>query len=104
MFGAKLISTSQLADGRTRVGLDLNGSRILVINQKNQPESGSPPGTGYGIGHFGIRTDNLKAAVEDLKANGVKFTEEIRVALPGVKISFLLGPENVLIELLERSE
>ena len=104
MFGAKLISTLQLEDGRTSVALDLNGSRVLVINLKNQPEPGSPPGTGYGIDHFGIRTDNLKAAVEDLKANGVEFTEEIRVVRPGLKISFLLGPENVLIELLERSE
>jgi len=104
MFGAKLISTLQLEDGRTSVALDLNGSRVLVINLKNQPESGSPPGTGYGIGHFGIRTDNLETAVEDLKANGVKFTEEIRVARPGVKVSFLLGPEDVLIELLERIE
>ncbi len=104
MFGAELVSTSQLTDGRTSVALDLNGSRVLVINRKNQPESGSPPRTGYGIDHFGIRTDNLKAAVEDLKANGVEFTEEIRVVRPGLKISFLLGPENVLIELLERSE
>ena len=104
MFGAKLTDTRQLADGRTGVALDLNGARVLIINQKNQPESASPPGAGYGIGHFGIRTDNLEVAVEDLKANGVKFTEEIRIARPGVKISFLLGPENVLIELLERTE
>ena len=104
MFGAKLTSTLQLEDGRTSVALDLNGSRVLVINLKNQPESGSAQETGYGIGHFGIRTDNLEAAVEDLKANGAEFTEAIRVARPGVKISFLLGPENVLIELLERSE
>lgn len=104
LFGAKLTGTLQLEDGRTSVALDLNGSRVLVINLKDQPKSDSPPGAGYGIGHFGIRTDNLEAAVEDLKANGVKFTEEIRVARPGVKVSFLLGPENVLIELLERIE
>ncbi|MFC1958709.1 VOC family protein [Chloroflexota bacterium] len=104
LFGAELISTLQLEDGRTSVELDLNGSRVLVINLKNQPESESPPAAGYGIRHFGIRTDDLKTAVEDLKASGVKFTEEIRTARPGVQVSFLLGPENVLIELLERNE
>ena len=103
MFSAKLIRTHQLEDGRTNVALDLNGSRLLVIEPKNQPESDSTPDTGYGIGHFGIRTDDLQAAVEELKANGVEFTEEIREAR-GVKISFLAGPENVLIELLERIE
>ena len=101
MFGAELVSNLQLEDGRTSVALDLNGSRLLVINPKNQPESESPPEAGYGVGHFGIRTDNIQAAVADLKANGVKFTEEIRVARPGMKIAFFLGPENVLVELLE---
>lgn len=104
MFGAKLISTSQMADGRTRVALDLNGGTVLLVNRRKQTESDSSPRTGYGIDHFGIRTDNLEAAVEDLKANGVKFTEEIREARPGVKISFLRGPENVLLELVERNE
>ena len=37
----------------------------------------------------------------DLKAKGVQFKEEIREIRPGVKISFLWAPENVLIELLE---
>lgn len=104
MFGAELITTRQMADGRTSVELDLNGSRVLVIEPRDQPESDSAPGAGYGIGHFGIRTDDLQAAVDDLKANGVEFTVEIREARPGLKISFLLGPENVLIELLERTE
>lgn len=105
MFGAKVISTRQLADGRTNVELDLNGSRILVINPKAQLGAApTPSGTGHGLGHFGLRTDNLEAAVGDLKAKGVEFTEEIRVIRPGVKISFLLGPENTLIELLEKSD
>ena len=104
MLGAKLISTNQLADGRTSVALDLNGYRLLIISRVNQAESGSQSRAGYGIDHFGIRTDDLKAAVEDLKAKGVKFTEEIRTVRPGLNISFFLGPEDVLIELLEVAE
>jgi len=103
MFGARVASTRQLADGRTSVELDLNGSRVLVINQKAQPEaSPAPAETGYGLGHFGILTDDLETAVADLKAKGVEFTEEIRMVRPGLRVSFLLGPDKVLIELLER--
>ncbi len=104
MFNARRVNTREIADGRTSVELDLNGSRVLIIERGNKPEPApASPETSYGIEHFGIRTDNIEAAVADLKAKGVKFRDEVRVAMPGLKISFLWGPENVLIELMERS-
>ena len=102
MFNAERVSTAELADGRIRVELDINGSRVLITERTAQPESAPPPpGAGYGLGHFGLRTDNLEAAVAELKAKGVEFRDEIRVVQPGLKISFLWAPENVLIELQE---
>ena len=104
MFNARRVSTRELADGRTSIELDLNGSRILVIERQAQAESApSSSGAGYGLEHFGLRTDNLEAAVVELKANGVQFRDEIREIRPGLKIAFLWAPENVLIELLEVS-
>ena len=103
MFDAKRVNVRELADGRTIVGLDLKGSSILVVYPKVQPKSalGSPEAP-YGLEHFGLRTDNIEASVVELKANGVKFRDEIRVARPGVKVAFFWAPENVLIELVER--
>ena len=104
MFNAKRVSVGELGAGRVSVELDLNGSRVLVMSRRVQPEtapSSSEPA--HGLEHFGIRTDDLEAAVADLKAKGVQFKEEIREIRPGVKISFLWAPENVLIELLEKS-
>jgi catechol 2,3-dioxygenase-like lactoylglutathione lyase family enzyme len=104
MFDARRVSVSELEAGRVMVELDLNGSRVLVMSRRVQPETApSSPETDYGLEHFGIRTDNLEAAVADLKAKGVQFKEEIREIRPGVKISFLWAPENVLVELLEIS-
>ncbi len=103
MFDAKRVSVDDLGAGRVMVELDLNGSRVLVMSRRVPSETA--PGsaeTGDGLEHFGIRTDNLEAAVADLKAKGVQFKEEIREIGSGVKISFLWAPENVLIELLER--
>ncbi len=101
MFNAKRVIVRDLGAGGLSIELDLNGSKVLVMSQQ---------GTGprdrvddYGLEHFGIRTDDLEAAVAELKAKGVKFKEEIREIRPGVRISFLWAPENVLIELLERS-
>jgi len=101
MFNAKRVSVRELSRGGINVELDLNGSRVLVMS----PSGGSALGSteaGHGLGHFGIRTDDLETAVADLKAKGVKFKEEMRVASSGAKVSFLWAPENVLIELLER--
>ncbi len=104
MFKAKRVSTRKLADGRTSIQLDLNGSRILVTERQAQAKTArGSSGTVYGLEHFGLKTDNLEAAVAELKANGVKFRDEIREARPGLKIAFLWAPENVLIELLEES-
>ena len=104
MFNAKRVGVSELGAGRVSVELDLNGSRVLIksgnVKTETAPGSSEPA---HGLEHFGVRTDNLEAAVAELKAKGVQFKEEIRLARPGVKISFLWAPENVLIELMERS-
>ena len=104
MFDAKRVSVGELGAGRVMVELDLNGSRVLINtgNVRTGAVSGSSE-PAHGLEHFGIRTDDLEAAVADLKAKGVQFKEEIREIRPGVKISFLWAPENVLIELLETS-
>ena len=93
MFDAKRVNVRELADGRTIVGLDLEGSSILVMHPKVQPKSapGSPEAS-YGLEHFGLGTDNIEAAMVELKANGVKFRDEIREALPGGKVAFFWAP------------
>jgi len=105
MFNAKRISVTERGAGRVSVELDLNGSRVLIktgnVRTEAAPGSSDPA---HGLEHFGIRTDDLETAVADLKAKGVQFKEEIREIQPGVKISFLWAPENVLIELLERND
>ena len=103
MFGARLVDTRKLTDGRTTIELDLNGSRVLIIDKKPRSEAPPTPAKGlYGLEHFGILTDNLETAMAELKAKGAEFTEEIRDVRPGVRVSFLLGPDNVMIEMLER--
>ena len=102
MFGAKRVGIRELPDGRTLVDLVLNESSIKVSQPKAQSLVPSASQTGNGLDHFGLKTDNLEAAVDELKAKGVKFVQEI-TPLPGVKVSFFLAPEDALIELLERS-
>ncbi|MFC2004620.1 VOC family protein [Chloroflexota bacterium] len=101
MVGARMVGTQELTAGRTRVHLDLNGVNILVMNPRAKPLMPGTPESG--LEHFGLRTDDLEAAVKELKAKGVEFVMEITEIQPGLKISYLLGPENVPIELQEGS-
>ena len=93
MFGARKV-IRDLGNGRVLVELNLSGATILISKQADDSAQ-------LGLVHFGIRTDNLNEAVEELKAKGVEFTKDITEVRPGFKISFLLAQEDVSIELQE---
>ncbi len=100
-FDARKVATSELGEGRILVDLDLSGAAIKVMSPRTQPLIPSAPQTG--LEHFALRTDNFEAAVEELKAKGVKFVQDVRIAQSGLKVAAFLAPENVLIELMETS-
>lgn len=100
-LGAEVIRTPQ-ADGSTRLDLSLSGQQVFIA-QADPAKTGASPQTPYmGLDHFGLTVPDLDAAVAELKAKGVAFTMEPRVARPGVKIAFLTAPQNVSIELIQR--
>jgi catechol 2,3-dioxygenase-like lactoylglutathione lyase family enzyme len=99
MFGAKIVRVREIYGGAV-VRLDLNGQQALI-----GPPVGSPPlvpatlQPQYGLIHFGLRTDNLEKSVEELKAKGMTFVQDITPLTTGSKISYFLAPEGVLVEL-----
>jgi len=94
MFGAKK-SIRDLGGGRQAVSVDLAGTSIL-IRPAGEADKGKPS-----LDHYGIRTDNLEAAIKELKAAGVEFTMDLRAIRPDFKISFLRTPDGVSIELVQ---
>lgn len=55
---------------------------------------------GHTTDHIGFSVDNLPEALEKLRKDGVKVTDEIRTIGP-VKFAFIEGPDKVRIELVE---
>jgi len=94
MFGARHVSTQDLGSGRPIININLNGTTILISQTQGDDAQ-------TGLVHFGIQTDNLDKAVDELKAQGVKFTRDITEVRSGFRVSFFLGPENVPVELQE---
>ena len=103
MFDSQIVSVRQRYGG-TVVRLDLNGQVALIGSPVGSPPlvpSAVQPQ--YGLIHFGLRTANLEQAVDELKAKGLTFVQEITPLPPGTsKISYFLAPEGVLVELQQR--
>jgi catechol 2,3-dioxygenase-like lactoylglutathione lyase family enzyme len=54
------------------------------------------------VDHIGFSFENLTVALERMRKDGVKVTQEIQTAFQGkVKYAFIVGPDRVRIELVE---
>ena len=103
VFGATILESVQ-SDGRPRTDLDLDGLTIFIAPVPSDAAIPSAPTDPYiGLDHFGLRVENMDEAVAELKRRGASFTMEPRTIRPGVRIAFVEAPDNVRIELLERS-
>ena len=58
------------------------------------------PTKGRVVDHVGFSFDNLAEAVERMRKDGVKVTDEIR-AIGKIKFAFIEGPDKIRIELVE---
>ena len=93
------------ADGDTVIILSLPGTKILIRSPQNG-EMRNPldsPQKYFGLEHFGIMTDNLDETARNLKAMGVRFVQEV-TRFPELSIAYVMAPDNVLVEIMERKE
>ena len=101
ILGAEIIRSMQ--NGKPRIDMKVGGADIFLIatDEKSAP---APVAPYAGIDHFGLIVEDLDAAYAELKAKGVHFTMEPTQLRPEIRISFIRGPENVSIEILERKK
>ena len=91
-------------DGRMlgRVLMDIDDVRINVTSApagETLPEGTSD--SHYGLEHFGFDTDDIEATMAYMEQQGVEVLLPITLAGSGNKISYIKGPDNVRIELVQ---
>jgi len=102
MFGAELIR-SVMSNGIERTDIKLGGVNVFIAKVPPEADlSEKPEGSYVGLDHLGLRVKNIDAVCDELKEKGAEFTVEPRTIRPGVRIAFVRGPQNVLIEILDR--
>jgi catechol 2,3-dioxygenase-like lactoylglutathione lyase family enzyme len=101
-FGAENVGVQKLPDGRVRADLNITGGRMIINTPPptdvRQPDA---PRKRYGAEHFGMKVDNLEEAIKSCQAAGATIVQDVTQARPGVRIAFIMAPDNVLIELVE---
>jgi catechol 2,3-dioxygenase-like lactoylglutathione lyase family enzyme len=100
-IGAELIQRKKFgtADGAS---LDLQGTTInLRAARADEKIEGDASRTVYGYNHIGLEVEDIEAAFTDLSAQGYPFFMP-PTNIPELRIAFFRGPEDIVIELVQR--
>ena len=100
-FGAKVIQEIESVGRRLTIMSLGEKSRLSILHsppgvEKPNPEMAS-------IDHIGIEVEDIEEMVDQLKEKGFDVPIDITHPAPGMKIAFCFGPDNVYLELIERS-
>jgi catechol 2,3-dioxygenase-like lactoylglutathione lyase family enzyme len=100
ILNARLIDRRKFgtADGAS---LDLDSTTVnLRIAREDENIVADPSQAAYGFDHIGLEVDDIDAAFKDLTTRGYSFFMR-PTEIPGMKIAFFKGPEDITIELCQ---
>lgn len=107
-MGGKLEGETVLGGSHKAWDVNLGGLVIRISDWTNADESlkkeydRAKGKQQFGIHHLGMTVDNLDEACVELRKNGAEFILPPKATGPTSKVAFIVAPENVLIELIER--
>ncbi|MGI9147642.1 MAG: VOC family protein [Chloroflexota bacterium] len=102
MFGAQTIARTE-AIGAVNLQMRLDGINLFIRSPRpGERVTGDGLELRYTYDHFGVVAQDLTAAVEELRAKGVKVLQEPRTVRPGTHVAFVEGPDHTRIEVLQR--
>ena len=106
-FGAKVLSAREVMPGTITISMDAGGPVRLNISSK---PAGTPDEHAVaelnrlGLEHFGFAVDDIDADMARLEEAGVRVVLPITEVPGGGRLSYVEGPDDVLIELVQRRD
>ncbi len=109
MLGIHSTGTEEVAEQKVKVSFFPVGDSEIELLESTSPEGPIAryiEKNGEGIQHLALRVENLEAALEELKAKGIRLIDEKpRYGAGGAKIAFVhpKSTGGILLELSERT-
>ena len=106
-FGARKLFEAEVMPGTITIGMEVGGPVRLNISSQ---APGSPEDRAVaelnrlGLEHFGFATEDLESDLERLSAAGVRVVLPLTVVGGGTRLAYIEGPDDVLIELVQRAD
>ena len=104
-FGAVITGERPLSTTKS-ITLELNGRPLMTISGRAEgedPVAGSTEPR-YGLDHFGFEVDDMAAAADNFRANGVHFICEPWTMPSGSTVAFIEAPDQVSVEIIQRPQ
>jgi lactoylglutathione lyase len=102
MFGAETIARRD-ASGAVNLMMRLDGINLFIRSPRPAEQvNGDGKELRYTYDHFGVVVQDLRAAIDELRAKGVKILQEPSTVRPGTHVAFVEGPDRTRIEVLQR--
>lgn len=104
-FNAKIIAEREVMPGTITITTEVGGP--VRLNISSQPEGSSKETSPaelnrLGLEHFGFDVPDLKAELDRFQAAGIRIVLPSTEVTGGTKLAYIEGPDDVLIELVQR--
>ena len=106
-FGAKVLSAREVMPGTITVSMDAGGPVRLNISSKpdgSSNERAAAELNKLGLEHFGFDVDDIDGDMARFEAAGVRIILPITEVPGGTRLAYIEGPDDVLIELVQRRD
>ena len=105
-FGAKIVSEREVMPGTVTLSMEVGGP--VRLNIPSKPE-GTPNNRAVaelnrlGLEHFGFDVSDLATELERLEKADVRIVLPLTEVVGGTRLAYIEGPDDVLIELVQRA-
>ena len=104
-FNAKIVAEREVMPGTITITTEVGGP--VRLNISSQPEGSSKKTSPaelnrLGLEHFGFNVQDLKAELSRFQEAGVRVVLPLTEVTGGTQLAYIEGPDDVLIELVQR--